>query len=78
MLIEFLTSRFSYILDCTLWIIAFLALIKFANWSVNVFWSKDVWPKLQENADAMAHYFGLRLIAIALVVGLTAIAGAIQ
>ena len=78
MIIEFLTSRFSYILDGGLGIILFLGLIYLSNWSIGIFWSRDVWPAIKNDPNALARYFGWRLIALAIVVGLLAIAGAIQ
>lgn len=78
MIIEFLTSRFSYLIDGAIGIVAFVMIIRYANWTIGIRWTKDVWPRIKDDPKAVSDYFRTRVLAIALLMAGIAIAGAIQ
>lgn len=77
MLIEFLTSRFSYLIDGTLGIAAFVVLVWLHNRRLGVTWG-EIWKIIQTDPQATSDFFRTRNICIAVLIGLLAIAGAIQ
>lgn len=76
MLIEFLTSRFFFIIPMLFGGMAFWFLLRLMSLSVGVTW-REIWSELLNGNEAVAKYFGLRAIAVAVLVGLISIAGAI-
>lgn len=79
MLIEFLTSRFSYVLDGLVGIVAFILLVRYANRSLGIKdFRKDVIDSITKDARAEARYFGLRFVGMAIVFGCIVLAGSIQ
>jgi hypothetical protein len=77
MILEFLTSRFFFIIPMIVGGMMFWYLLILMSKSIGVSWKDDVWSKIKEDPEALAHYFGMRAVAVAIAVGLFAIAGAI-
>lgn len=77
MLIEFLTSRFSYLIDGIAGLVAFVLFVKYANRSLGI---KDFAAQILQDMTGAdrAQYFGRRIIAMGLVFAGIALAGAIQ
>lgn len=76
-MLEFLVSRFFFLLFWALGVGALIGFVYWANWTIGIKWSRDVWPVIKNDPQAMATHFGWRFFAIAVFVGLLAIAGAI-
>ena len=76
MWLDLLTSRFFFIIPMFAGGGAFWLLLRLMSKSVGVTWD-EIWDELLNGNDAVAKYFGLRAIAVAVLVGLITVAGAI-
>lgn len=74
---EFLVSRFFWLLPMTIGVLSFIWLLIWMNRSIGIHWRKDVWEIIKNDPQALADYFGDRVIAVAIAVAGLSIAGAI-
>lgn len=74
--IEFMASRYWFLIPMFAGGMGFWLLLRLMGWSVGVTWN-EIWEELKKDNVAVARYFGLRAVAVALVVGLVTVAGAI-
>jgi len=77
MLIDFLTSRFFFLLIVFVAIAGYIGMVRFHLWSIGLRWSRDVWPEIRKSALAVAVYFGLVRLGFCLLIGFALLAGAI-
>ena len=75
MLIEFLISKFFFVVPMLIGGLAFWWLLRFMSMSGGIEWSK-VRDEIEKGNVAMAVYFGLRVLAVGIAVGLFVSAGA--
>lgn len=76
--VDFMYSRFAYLVDGTLGMGALLTLVLVVSVLHGIKWRRDVWPTVKSDPSALAHLSGMVFLSLALFVGLLAIAGAIQ
>ena len=74
---EFLVSRFFWIVPMGVGVLAFIWLLMWMNKSIGIHWHNDVWEVIRNDPQALADYFGDRIIAVAIAVAGLSIAGAI-
>ena len=74
---EFLISRFFWVLPMGVGVFVFIWLLLWMNKSIGVNWHNDVWERIKDDPQALADYFGDRVIAVAIAVAGLSIAGAI-
>jgi hypothetical protein len=75
MLIEFMTSKFFFIVPMFVGGLAFWGLAKFASFGTGIT-KKDTTKEILEDGNvALALYLGLRVVAIGIAVGLFVVAG---
>lgn len=77
MLIEFLVSKFFFLVTAGAGVVLFVLAVMYANKSIGVKISEHVLPKIMESPEAAADYFKGRLYAIAAVICAALLAGAI-
>lgn len=75
MLIEFLTSKFFFVVVMIAVPVGFVLMVKYMNKSIGLDFTNDVWKVIKTDPMATALYFGVRLIAVALLCGFAILAG---
>lgn len=74
MFIEFLISKFFFVVPMLVGGLAFWWLLRFMSMSGGIEWG-TVRNEIQKGNTAMAIYFGLRVLAVGVAVGLCVLAG---
>lgn len=74
MLIEFITSKFFFVVPMLVGGLAFWWLLRFMSMSGGIHWS-EVRDGISNGNVAMAIYFGCRVLAVGIAVGLFVLAG---
>ena len=74
MLIEFMVSKFFFVVPMLIGGLAFWWLLRFMSMSGGIHWS-EVRDEITKGNVAMAIYFGCRVLAVGIAVGLFVLAG---
>ena len=75
-LVEFLQSKFFFLLVMAAAAVGWVAIMKYINWSIGVQFKRDVWPILKTCPIAAAAYWSMRLAVAAAVICCAIIASA--
>jgi hypothetical protein len=78
MLIEFLVSKFFFLVILAAAFGAYVGMTRFHNWSIGLGWSIDIWPAIKNDPRAVADYFRTVRLGFCIIIGLALLAGAIS
>lgn len=78
MFIEFLTSKFFFLVFPLVAFGYYVAYVRFHNWSIGLKWSERVWPIIEQDPRAVSDYFGRVRLGFCIIIGASIIAGAIS
>jgi hypothetical protein len=78
MIIEFLVSKFFFLVMLAAAFGAYIGMTRFHNWSIGLGWSKDIWPAIKDDPRAVSDYFRTVRLGMWIGIGLAILAGAIS
>jgi hypothetical protein len=75
-MIDLIYSKFFFLFTGLAAFVLYVSMTRFLNWSIGVSWSRDIWPGIKDDPQAVAKYFGLVRLTTALLIAAGMLAGA--